>query len=126
VRIQQLVATGGGVFNGGDPIAFQGMLAGAVGAIWGAANAMPKEAVTLYNFVAERKLVEAVALWERMLPSQLFFWTHDYNPSIKAACNLVGRKIGECREPQQPLSKAALAELSKALEPLRTPVRQVA
>ena len=79
---------------------------------------MPKEAVTLYNFVAERKLVEAVALWERMLPSQLFFWTHDYNPSIKAACNLVGRKIGECREPQQPLSKAALAELSKALEPL--------
>ena len=57
VRIQQLVATGGGVFNGGDPIAFQGMLAGAVGAIWGAANVMPKEAVALYEFVAARKLV---------------------------------------------------------------------
>ena len=28
IRIQQLVATGGGVFNGGDPIAFQAMLAG--------------------------------------------------------------------------------------------------
>ena len=28
---------------------------------------------------------EAAALWERMLPAQLFFWTHDYNPSIKAA-----------------------------------------
>jgi 4-hydroxy-tetrahydrodipicolinate synthase len=126
VRIQQLVATGGGVFNGGDPIAFQGMLAGAVGAIWGAANAMPKEAVALYNFIAERKLTEAAALWEKMLPAQLFFWTHDYNPSIKAACKLAGRMLGECRKPQQPLSKAALAELSKALEPLWTPVRQVA
>ena len=101
-------------------------LAGAVGAIWGAANAMPKEAVALYNFIAERKLTEAAALWEKMLPSQLFFWTHDYNPSIKAACKLAGRMLGECRKPQQPLSKAALAELSKALEPLWTPVRQVA
>ena len=126
VRIQQLVATGGGVFNGGDPIAFQGMLAGAVGAIWGAGNAMPKETVALYNLVAQRKLVEAAALWEKMLPSQLFFWTHDYNPSIKAAANLAGRKIGECRKPQLPLGKAALAELGKALEPLWIPVRQVA
>jgi dihydrodipicolinate synthase/N-acetylneuraminate lyase len=73
---------------------------------------------------AERKLVDAAALWER--PSRLFFWTHDYNPSLKAACNLAGRKIGECPEPQQPLSKAALPELSKALEPLWMPVRQVA
>jgi 4-hydroxy-tetrahydrodipicolinate synthase len=126
VRIQQLVATGGGVFNGGDPIAFQGMLAGAVGAIWGAGNAMPNEAVALYNLVAERKLIEAAALWERMLPSQLFFWTHDYNPSIKAAANLAGRAIGDCRKPQLPLGKAALAELSKALEPLWKPIRKVA
>jgi 4-hydroxy-tetrahydrodipicolinate synthase len=126
IRIQQLVATGGGVFNGGDPIAFQGMLAGSVGAIWGAGNVMPKEAVALYNLVAERKLVEAAALWERMLPSQLFYWTHDYNPSIKAAANLAGRKLGECRKPQLPLGKAAMAELSKALEPLLAPVRQVA
>ncbi len=126
VRIQELVATGGGVFNGGDPIAFQGMLAGAVGAIWGAANAMPKEAVTLYNLVAERKLTEAAALWEKMLPAQLFFWTHDYNPSIKAATALAGRAIGECRKPQLPLKDAELAELKKALAPLAETMRQVA
>ena len=126
VRIQELVATGGGVFNGGDPIAFQGMLAGAVGAIWGAANAMPKEAVALYNFVAEGKLTEAAALWKKMLPAQLFFWTHDYNPSIKAATTMAGRKIGECRKPQLPLKEAEMAELKKALEPLSMPVRQVA
>lgn len=126
VRIQELVATGGGVFNGGDPIAFQGMLAGAVGAIWGAANAMPKEAVALYNFVAEGKLTEAAALWEKMLPAQLFFWTHDYNPSIKAAATLAGRKIGECRKPQLPLKDSELAELKKALAPLSESMRQVA
>ena len=64
------------------------MLAGAVGAIWGACNAMPKEAVTLYNLVPSASSTDAADLWERMLPSQLFFWTHDYNPSIKAAANL--------------------------------------
>lgn len=125
IRIQQLVATGGGVFNGGDPIAFQALLAGSVGAIWGAANAMPQAAVTLYNLVTERKLAEAAALWERMLPSQLFFWTHDYNPSIKAATTLLGREIGDCRKPQLPLREAELAELRTALEPLSKPVRQI-
>jgi 4-hydroxy-tetrahydrodipicolinate synthase len=126
VRIQQLVATGGGVFNGGDPIAFQGMLAGAVGAVWGAANVMPKEAVALYEFVAARKLVEAAELWERMLPSQLFFWTHDYNASIKAAANLAGRKIGECRKPQLPLNEAQMAELREAMAPILKPKRRAA
>jgi 4-hydroxy-tetrahydrodipicolinate synthase len=126
IRIQQLVATGGGVFNGGDPIAFQGMLAGAVGAIWGAANAMPAEAVQLYRCVAEGKLNEADKLWKAMLPAQLFFWTHDYNASIKAAANLLGRKLGDCRKPQLPLKDADLAELKRALEPLSSPVRRVA
>src|SRR3954452_4440914 len=126
VRIQQLVATGGGVFNGGDPIAFQGMLADSVGCIWGAINAMPAEAVQLWKFIKERKLVEADALWKRMLPAQLFFWTHDYNASIKAAANLMGRKLGDCRKPQLPLREADLAELRKALQPLSGQLRQVA
>src|SRR3954469_6170492 len=121
IRIQQLVATGGGVFNGGDPIAFQAMLAGCVGAIWGAANAMPREAVTLYRLVAERRLGEAAALWERMLPAPLFFLTPDYTPSIKAATNLAGRAIGQCRRPQLPLRDAELAELGEALQPLLRP-----
>src|SRR5262249_37597506 len=31
VRIQELVATGGKIFNGGDPIAFQALVAGCIG-----------------------------------------------------------------------------------------------
>jgi dihydrodipicolinate synthase/N-acetylneuraminate lyase len=61
-----------------------------------------------------------------MLPAQLFFWTHDYNASIKAAANLLGRKLGDCRKPQLPLKDADLAELKRALEPLSSPVRRVA
>ena len=126
VRIQQLVATGGKIFNGGDPIAFQGLLAGCTGCIWGAVNAMPKEAVELYRLVAGGKLKEAAALWQKMLPAQLFFWTHDYNPSIKAATNIAGRSVGECRKPLQPLGEADMAALRKAMKPLSLPASQAA
>jgi 4-hydroxy-tetrahydrodipicolinate synthase len=126
VRIQQLVATGGRIFNGGDPIAYHALLAGCIGCIWGAVNAMPREAVALYKYASTGKLAEGLDLWKKMLPSQLFFWTHDYNPSIKAATNLAGRKVGICRKPQQPLSDADTAQLRKALSPLQKPKRAAA
>ncbi|HEX4569911.1 MAG TPA: dihydrodipicolinate synthase family protein [Dongiaceae bacterium] len=115
VRIQQLVATGGKIFNGGDPIAFQALLAGCIGCIWGAVNAMPREAVELYRLVSAGKLAEAARLWQRLLPAQLFFWTHDYNPSIKAATTIAGRRIGKCRKPLQTLSESDLGELRRAM-----------
>ena len=126
VRIQQLVATGGAVFNGADPIAFQGLLAGAVGTIWGGINVMPAEAVALYELVVEGRLTEANALWKKLLPAQLFFWTHDYNASVKAAANLMGRRLGECRKPQLPPTEDEIATLREALAPLSPPVRSVA
>src|SRR5262249_57981074 len=88
VRIQQLVATGGGIFNGGDPIAFQGLLAGCTGCIWGAVNAMPREAVELYRLVSAGKLTQAARLWQRMLPAQLLFFAPAHNPPAKAAAHL--------------------------------------
>jgi 4-hydroxy-tetrahydrodipicolinate synthase len=121
VRIQQLVATGGKVFNGGDPIAFQALLAGCVGCIWGAINAMPKQAVELYRLTVAGKLTEANALWKRMLPAQLFFWEHEYNPSIKAAVNIAGHQVGDCRKPLQPLGQSAAATLRSAMEQLSAP-----
>jgi 4-hydroxy-tetrahydrodipicolinate synthase len=126
VRIQQLVASGGSVFNGADPIAFQGLLAGAVGTIWGGINVTPAEAVALYDLVVEGRLAEANALWQRLLPAQLFFWTHDYNASVKAAAGLMGRPLGECRKPQLPPSESEIAALREALAPLAAPVRSVA
>jgi 4-hydroxy-tetrahydrodipicolinate synthase len=118
IRIQELVATGAKIFNGGDPIAFFSLLAGCPGCVWGAPNAMPKESVDLFNFVDSGKLVEATDLWERMFPSNHFFWTHVYNASVKAATNLSGRKVGPCRKPVQPLTDSEMIELKEALKPL--------
>jgi 4-hydroxy-tetrahydrodipicolinate synthase len=120
IRIQQLVAMGAKVFNGGDPLAFQALVAGCIGCIWGGVNAMPREAVRLYELVTAGKLADAAALWQRLQPAQLFFWTHDYNPSVKLATNLLGRKVGQCRMPLQPLGKEDQRELKRALAALGT------
>lgn len=118
LRIQELLATGAKVFNGGDPIAFFSLTAGCPGCVWGAPNAMPKEAVGLYNYVASGKLEEARDLWKRMFPANHFFWTHVYNAAVKAATNLSGRKVGPCRKPVQPLTDSEMEGLKEALKPL--------
>ena len=125
-RIQQLVGTGGKVFNGGDTLAFAALVAGCVGCIWGGANAMPREAVQLYELVSAGKLTEAAALWQRILPAQIFYWTHDYNSSVKAATNLLGGKVGICRKPALPLNDADLADLERSLGPLGRPLAAAA
>lgn len=118
VRVQELIASGAKVFNGSDPFAFPALMAGAVGCFWGAVNVMPKEAVALWRLVQDGKLNEAAALWQKMLPANLFFWNHPYNPAIKAATNLRINKVGPCRQPVQPLGDDELAALKVALEPL--------
>jgi len=118
IRIQELLTTGGKVFNGGDPIAFFSLLAGCPGCVWGAPNAMPKESVDLYNLVTSGKLGEARDLWGRMFPANHFFWTHVYNASVKAATNLSGRRVGPCRKPVQPLTDSEMSELREALKHL--------
>jgi 4-hydroxy-tetrahydrodipicolinate synthase len=115
VRIQDLLHAGIAVFNGGDPIMFHALAAGAPGCVWGGANAMPHEAVRLYELIATGRLNEALSLWKRMLPANRFFWRHVYNAAVKAATNLSGRAIGPCRPPVRPLKEHELAELRAAM-----------
>ena len=95
------------------------LMAGAAGWIWGAANAMPRETVQLYDLIASGRHGEALALWQRMEPANLFFWDHVYNVAVKQATNHMGRPVGPCRKPALPLSDADWAALKAALEPLR-------
>jgi 4-hydroxy-tetrahydrodipicolinate synthase len=118
LRIQDLIDAGIRVFNGGDPIMFHALLAGAPGAVWGGANAMPREGVKLFELVAAGRLGEALALWKTMLPANKFFWTHVYNASVKAATNMTGRHVGPCRPPVRPLKAEELAELRQAMSAL--------
>ncbi len=118
LRIQELLAVGAKIFNGGDPILFFSLVAGCPGCVWGAVNAMPVEAVNLYNLVSSGSIGEARDLWEKMFPTNRFFWRHVYNASVKAATNLSGRPVGPCRKPVQPLTDVEMAELKQAMAPL--------
>ena len=125
-RIQQLIATGGKVLNGGDTLAFPALVAGCPGLIWGGVNATPKEAVRLYDLVTKGDLNAAATVWKSLLPAQIFYWTHDYNSSVKAATNLLGGNVGICRKPALPLSESDLAELKSALSSLGRPLASAA
>ena len=119
LRIEQLVLSGAKVFNGCDYLSFYSLLAGCSGCFWGSSNAMPFEAVQLYNLCLEQQYGEALELWHRMRQANVFIWTHAFNPSVKAAANMMGYEVGECRLPVMPLDDQSKAVLAAALEPLR-------
>jgi 4-hydroxy-tetrahydrodipicolinate synthase len=116
---QLLIASGGKVLNGADPIAPFSFIAGCVGTIWGSVNFMPRESVRLWDLVQAGKVPEAMALWGRMFPAVAFCWYGDYNPAIKAACRIMGYDGGTLRAPVLELGPDAVAALEKALAPLK-------
>ena len=118
LRIEQLVASGADVFNGCDYLNLYGLMAGSVGCFWGGANAMPKEAVRLYELYQSGKLTEALSLWRRMQPLNRLLWTLPFNPVAKASANLSGRIVGECRRPVLPLTADQMVAVKEAMAPL--------
>ena len=124
IRIQQLLGIGGHVLAGADPLAPYALMAGAAGWIWGAANVMPHECVALYDHLTAGRHAEALDLWSRMLPANLFFWDNavgaEYNAAVKTAANMVGRPIGPCRRPVMPMTQQGRVALTAALSTLPT------
>lgn len=118
MRIEELVAVGGDVFPGADPLTPYCFMAGCKGVVWGGANLMPREAVQLYDLLMAKRYADALKLWERMLPANLFLWQHNYNAAVKAGTNLMGMRVGPCREPVMPLTAAEIKDLKRALKPL--------
>ncbi len=127
IRLQKLIGIGGNVLAGADPLAPWAIMSGAAGWIWGAANVMPHECVQLWNLIQERRHAEAMELWDRMLPANLFFWENnvdaEYNSAVKTATNMVGRPVGPCRRPVMPMSRQGRVALQTALSTL--PVNRV-
>jgi len=107
------------VFVGGDTIAYDGLVAGAIGSIWGAANFIPRQAVQLYELVCQAgDLVKACELWEKIFPICAFLEDHNYGASVKAALELVGLDMGPARRPALPLGPEKLADLAERLKGL--------
>ena len=115
---QEYLQTGGTVLNGCDTTTFYALMAGARGVIWGGANYMPSEAVELYRLVDRKEYEQALALWQRMLPSLLFIWRSPYTPSVLRAAQLRGYGTGNVRSPLRKLSADQEAQLRRSLEPL--------
>ncbi len=115
---QQYLQAGGKVLNGCDTTTVYALLAGATGAIWGGANYMPHEAVALYNHVAAGAHAEALALWQRMLPSLLHIWTNDYIQCVLTAAHHRGYGTGHVRRPLRAMDQVAKDAMIASLAPL--------
>lgn len=118
LALQAFVRRGAEVFVGCDPMMYHGVLAGAAGCFWGTSNAIPEQAVKLYELAAVGDLQAANALWEDIYPVNQFVWSNPFNPSVKAAGRLLGHDLRECRRPVQPLTDVQMNALREALQPL--------
>jgi len=111
-RIQKLVAISEGtnaqVLCGVDPLAPYALMAGSAGMIWGTANIFPHEAVQLVELLDAGKIADALDLWQYMWPVAAFMWENELDvgflPGVKAATEMVGRKMGPPRRPQMPVT----------------------
>ena len=63
-------------------------------------------------------LAGGAELWQKVIDSQLFVWSHVYNAAVKAAANRRGFDVGTCRPPVLPLADDETAELFSALDNL--------
>ena len=105
LRVQQLVKGGIRLFNGADPLMLHSLMVDAVGCFWGTSNAIPNEAVRLYELTMAGQWDQAVELWKRIYAVNDFIWHNPFNPSVKALGNLLGADLRECRRPVQPLTE---------------------
>jgi 4-hydroxy-tetrahydrodipicolinate synthase len=118
IRIQQLIAAGINVFNGADPLMLHSLMAGARGCFWGTSNAIPFEAVQLFQFCQDGQWEQARILWQKIYGVNDFVWNHPFNPSVKALGNLLGYDLRHCRRPVQPLDQDQQDELRLLTEKL--------
>jgi len=119
LRIEQLVAQGAAVFNGCDYLNLYSLMTGGPGVFTGMGNAAAAELVRMYDHLQAGNLTEAARLWKTMQPLSVLLWTAPFNPVAKAASNLSGRNVGQCRSPVQPLTAAEMAQVEAAYAKLR-------
>lgn len=115
---QQYIQTGAQVLNGCDTTTIYALMAGATGVIWGGANYMPHETVALYNHVAAGEHAQALTLWQKMLPSLLHIWTHNYMQCVITAAHYRGYGLGNVRRPLRQIDDTAKAAMIATLAPL--------
>ena len=119
-RVERLILLSGGrvrVLCGTDNLALESFTAGACGWVAGAANALPRECVQLFDLAVEQhNYDEALILYRALFPLlDLAESTGKFVQVNKAAVEFVGRTAGRPRLPLQPLDEAQLEKTRSAL-----------
>ncbi|MFJ6194733.1 dihydrodipicolinate synthase family protein [Micromonospora sp. NPDC092111] len=101
------------VLAGADDVLLELVLSGATGWVAGLSNALPRQALRLYDLCAARDLGRALSLYAELHP--VFGW-HSRPESVQAiklAMDCAGRFGGRCRPPRGPLSGPAAAQVRR-------------
>jgi 4-hydroxy-tetrahydrodipicolinate synthase len=122
-RITRLIRMCGdrmGVFCGCDTLAMECLVVGAAGWVGGVANVLPRSHARLYELASVRKdYAAARRLFYRMLPMlELMEGGGKYTQFVKAACGLVGHRVGPPRRPLMPATTEEKARLRQAFHSL--------
>ncbi len=103
-------------FNGWDTLTFFGLVSGAKGTVWGAANVIPELSMQLWDAVAVRgDLDEARELWAKIWPICSFLESYNYAAAVKTGLELIGHPAGPVRAPFSLLGEDARARLLELL-----------
>ncbi|MFD4420285.1 dihydrodipicolinate synthase family protein [Agromyces sp. NPDC058484] len=105
------------IIAGADDVLFEMMVNGAVGWFAGYPNAFPKQAVELYNLLADGRWQEARHLYEQLVP--VFRWDTrtEFVQAIKLSMDICGNSYGGAtRPPRGPLSDAQRAQVTADTE----------
>jgi 4-hydroxy-2-oxoglutarate aldolase len=91
------------------------MCAGVAGGILAVAGLLPDTCVRIYDLVRGRRLEDARALQQRLLPVARLVSSVYGVPGLKAALALTGCDVGLPRPPLAPAPEAGIAQLKQAL-----------
>jgi 4-hydroxy-tetrahydrodipicolinate synthase len=108
----------GAIFYGADLEAPEGLLAGAVGWVTSAINAVPRVCRELYDAAATGDVEKTFGVWNRLMPLIWFTYNRGVHwlQVVKTAVALRGRPGGPPRKPMTPLEGAKREELRKILD----------
>jgi len=99
-----------------DDVALEGMLLGAVGWISGLTSAFPQESVALVKAIQDRRLEQALKIYQWFMPLLHLDAEHDLVQSIKLAEQIMGRGSELVRPPRLPLQGERRAQIIRMVE----------
>lgn len=104
--------------NGEDVLMLPALLLKAPGMVMGVANFMSPALAKLQKASSEGDDSAVVAIWRQINPIIRILGSAPYNSGVKAACEILGLKVGSVRAPILPYSEAQRRQLEVALAKL--------